>query len=97
MITESQFLKATVKDISQVYKGKRNHCRCGCAGEYTPTSFMINPQGNVNDNLITKRLRRMQRAVQLREVEVEYGETYVDVKIGDNQSMTFYFDDVMVR
>lgn len=92
-INQEQFLTATLSNVSQVYYGKRNCCRCGCGGDYTATSYMKNPRSEVNDGLVEKRLRRAKRLVE-QGADVMYGDTYVDVEAGYNRSLTFYFDEL---
>lgn len=79
--------------ISQVYLGKRNCCRCGCGGDYTATSYMINPRSEENDKLVAQRLRRAQKLVR-EGADVDYGDNYVDVETGNDRTLTFYFDEV---
>lgn len=94
MITREQFLSATLEQISQVYYGKRRCCRCGCGGDYTATTFMINPRTEViNDSLVAKRLKRAKRLIQEGH-DVDFGDTYVDIETSENRSYTFYFDEV---
>lgn len=63
-MNKEQFLQATVSQVSQVYSGKRNCCRCGCGGDYTATSFMVKPRtDDINDALVAKRLKRAQKLV----------------------------------
>lgn len=92
-INKEKFLKLELKDISQVYSGKRNNCRCGCGGKYTASSFMVNPQSEINDNLIVKRLKRAKNLVQSG-ADVMYGGTFIDVETGVNKTLTFYIDEV---
>ena len=103
-ITKDQFLASELKDISHVYLGKRNCCRCGCGGEYTATSFMDDPRSDVNDALVGKRLKKAIKLVQEAktfgegnkntDADVVFGTTYVDVKTGRNRTLTFYFDEL---
>ncbi len=93
-ITKETFLTASIKDISQVYKGKRDCCRCGCGGEYVATSFMINPRSPVNDTLVEKHLKRAQKLIK-QGAEYMNGDTYFDVKTGNNRTLTFYFDETI--
>jgi hypothetical protein len=93
MHTKEEFLNMTVSDISQVYLGKRRHCRCGCGGDYKSTSFMQNPRSEVNDSLVAKRLKRAQELVR-QGADVDYGDTYIDVETGANKSLTFYTDEL---
>jgi hypothetical protein len=92
-ITKEQFLTATVKQVSQVYSGRSECCRCGCQGTYTATSAMIKPFVSINDSLVAKRLNRAQRLVT-QGAPYESGDTWVDITTGDNRTLTFYFDDV---
>jgi hypothetical protein len=92
-ITREQFLKSQLSDISQVYNGKRNCCRCGCKGDYVASSYMANNRSEVNDRLIEKRLARAKRLVE-QGADVGYGDTYVDVECGDDRTLTFYFDEL---
>lgn len=88
-----EILKLELKNISQVYSGKRDCCRCGCGGEYISTSFMENPRSDVNDILVEKRLKRAKALVQ-KGAEFDFGDSYLDVKTGKNRTLTFYFDEV---
>ena len=93
-MNKQSFLEATVSQISQVYNGKRHHCRCGCGGNYVASSYMINPRSEVNDSLVARRLKKAQKLVREGGVDVDYDTTYVDVETGNNRSLTFYFDEV---
>jgi len=93
-MTKEQFLSATLNQISQVYLGKDRHCRCGCGGNYTATSFMVKPRTeDINDALVAKRLKRAKKLVESG-IDVDYGDTYVNISTGENRAMTFYFDEV---
>lgn len=92
-ITKAQFLNSELQNISQVYHGRRNCCRCGCGGEYVATSYMISPRFDINDSLVQKRLNRAKKLVRAG-FEVEYGSNYVDVPTGAGRTLTFYFDEV---
>ena len=93
-MNKEQFLQATVSQVSQVYSGKRNCCRCGCGGDYTATSFMVKPRtDDINDALVAKRLKRAQKLV-LEGADVDWGSNYVDIETGDNRCLCFYFDEV---
>lgn len=93
-MNREQFLNATLEQISQVYSGKRNHCRCGCGGDYIATTFMVEPRSEVNNKLVEKRLNRAKRLIELDNVEVDYGGNYIDVKTGEDRTLTFYFDEI---
>lgn len=100
MLTKETFLSATIRQISQVYLGKDQHCRCGCGGDYVATSFMEKPRSDVNDALVEKRLKRAQRLVESgmdkkgTVIDVDYSETYVNISTGNNRALTFYFDEL---
>jgi hypothetical protein len=93
-ITKEQFLSASLSDISTVYSGKSNCCRCGCQGDYTDTSYGKNSrEGSIKDNLVEKRLKRAKKLIE-EGAEVMYGDTFVDVTTGEDRTLTFYFDDL---
>ena len=93
-MNKETFLELSIESISQVYLGKRNHCRCGCGGEYTATSYMKEPRSTVNDALVSKRLKRA-KALVLSGADVDYGQTYIDVQTGENRALTFYTDELL--
>jgi len=92
-MTKEQFLEVQINQISQVYNGKDNHCRCGCGGEYVATSYMNNPRTVVNNALIEKRLKRAKKLIQS-DVEHSIGSTYINIVTGNNRCLTFYFDEL---
>ena len=91
--TKEDFLKANLSDISQVYSGKRHHCRCGCGGDYISTTYMKNNRSDINDKLAEKRLKRAKKLVE-QGADFDAGGTYFDVETGNNRCLTFYFDDL---
>ena len=94
ILTKEFFLESKLNQVSQVYYGKRNSCRCGCRGKYTATTFMDKPRTeDINDSLVNKRLQRAKKLVE-KGVDVMYGTTCVDVRTGKNISLTFYFDEI---
>ena len=93
-MNKETFLNLSLESISQVYMGKRRHCRCGCGGEYTATSYMKEPRSTVDDALVSKRLKRA-KALVLSGADVDYGQTYIDVQTGENRSLTFYTDELL--
>jgi hypothetical protein len=93
MITINEFLNFTIRNISQVYVGKNNCCRCGCGGDYTATSYMIEPRSDVNDNLVEKRFKRAKRLIENGFV-YQIGDNHVNIELGNNRALTFYFDEV---
>lgn len=95
-ITENQFLSFTLENISQVYSGKRNICRCGCGGVYTATSFMEEPRSDVNDKLVLKRLNRVKKLIESGVCkDVLYGSNFIDVQTGNDRTLTFYVDELI--
>lgn len=92
-MTREQFLHSEISNISQVYFGKNQCCRCGCEGTYIATSYMINPRSEVNDILAQSRLERAKKLV-LEGAKVDYEDTYVNVVTGRNKALTFYFDEI---
>jgi hypothetical protein len=95
-MNKEKFLSAKLENISQVYYGKRNCCRCGCGGEYTASSYMLEARSNVNDSIVEKRLKRAKKLIEAGNVDVDFGDTYIDIETGNNRTLTFYFDDVAV-
>ena len=93
-MNKETFLKLSLESISQVYLGKRRHCRCGCGGEYTATSYMKEPRSTVDDMLVYQRLKRAKMLV-LNGADVDYGQTYIDVQTGENRTLTFYTDELL--
>lgn len=88
------FLNSELKDISQVYEGKRDCCRCGCGGEYYATTFMEVPRSVVDDKKVQECLDRAKKIATKKTSTVDFGDTYVDVQTGRNRTLTFYFDEV---
>jgi hypothetical protein len=95
-MNKEKFLSAKLENISKVYYGKRNCCRCGCGGEYTASSYMLEARSNVNDSIVEKRLKRAKKLIEAGNVDVDFGDTYIDIETGNNRTLTFYFDDVAV-
>lgn len=92
-VNKKSFLNTNVLNVSQVYKGKRDCCRCGCGGIYTSTSYMLKPRSDINDKKVSRYLEQAKKLIK-QGVDVIYGDTYVDVETGDNKTLTFYFDEV---
>lgn len=93
IITKEDFFNMTIKNISQVYSGKRDCCRCGCGGKYTATSFMKDVRSDIDDTLVEEKLKRAKRLIE-NGAEYDAQDTYLDVKTGKNSSLTFYFDEL---
>ena len=92
-MNKEQFLQLQLKDISQVYSGKRDCCRCGCGGTYTATSFMKDARSNIDDTLVLKHKNRAKRLV-LSGGDVDFGNNYIDIETGEDRTLTFYIDDL---
>jgi hypothetical protein len=91
--TEADFMTLKPNNISSVYSGIRDSCRCGCGGDYISSSFDKNPNNVINDSLVDKRLKRAKKLVSSG-ANVDYGGTYIDVQTGKNRTLTFYVDDL---
>jgi hypothetical protein len=89
----NEFLNFTIGNVSQVYVGKDRCCRCGCGGNYTATSYMVKPRSEVNDSLVEKRLKRAKRLIESG-VEYQIGDNHINIELGNNRALTFYFDEV---
>lgn len=93
-MNKEQFLAASVSNFSQVYMGKQNICRCGCAGKYTATTYMDNPRtSTIDDNAVARMLRRAQKLLK-EGADADTGSNYFEVTTGDNRCLTFYFDEL---
>ena len=92
-MNKETFLSLGIESISQVYSGKDHHCRCGCGGEYTATSFMKDPRSDVNDSLVAKRLKRAKKLIS-EGAEYDFGTNYLNLVTGDNRCLCFYFDEI---
>jgi hypothetical protein len=90
-MNKETFMNCTIANVSQVYIGKDNHCRCGCGGEYTATSYMQNPRSEVNDKLVEKQLNRAKKLIS-GGVKHEFNGTYVNISTGNNRALTIYFN-----
>lgn len=83
-----------LNQVSNIYMGKDRVCRCGCAGNYIATSFMIDPRSEVNDVKAQARLNKAKKLTRNTTTEVEYGDTYINVSYGNNRAITIYLDEV---
>lgn len=88
-ISKEEFLNYKLENISQVYYGKRDCCRCGCGGEYISTSFAMDDRSDMNDKLALKRLKRAQKLIE-QGADFNSGDNYFDVKTGNDLTLTFY-------
>jgi len=93
LITVDQFLGFNLSQISQTYIGKDAHCRCGCGGEYTSTSYHVAPRSPVNDQLSESRLTRAKRLIK-KGNRYEIGSNNINISTGQNRALTLYFDEV---
>lgn len=92
-MNKAEFLKLEVSQISQVYDGKRDCCRCGCGGTYTSTSFMKDARSDINDELVAKHLKKAKKLVE-DGADTINGDTYFDVQSTKHKTLTFYLDDL---
>ena len=90
-ITKEQFLSFTFRNVSQVYRGKQNCCRCGCGGTYTSTTFAKDVRSPIDDHKVHLALKRAQKLVQ-EGAEVDFDAEYVEVTTGKDRTLTFYFE-----
>lgn len=91
------FLNCKINDISQVYVGKRNGCRCGCRGNYLATSFMDNPRSEVNDKKVKIFLKKAKKLVEQEQelkIDIDIGDSYIDIELPHDNTYTFYFDEI---
>jgi len=91
--SKEDFLKISINQISSVYNGKGDCCRCGCRGNYVSTSFANHDRSDANDTLVEKRLKRAKKLI-LEGASFELGDTFLDLKTGEDRTLTFYFDDL---
>ncbi len=82
-----------LKNISQIYKGKNNHCRCGCGGEYVATSFMEHPRSIIDNKKAEKWLKNA-KTYDKKHNNAEYSETYINIGMANNQCYTIYLDEL---
>jgi len=82
-----------LKDVSQIYKGKDNHCRCGCGGRYIATTFMEKSRSEVNDELAQKWLDAAKR-MNAKHQNAEQAAICINVPIGNNRCYCIYIDEL---
>lgn len=93
--TVEEFLQIQLSQISQMYTGKANCCRCGCKGKYTATSFMESPTTKVNDTAVKQQLTKAKRMIADGTFcKIDFGSTYIDIQYGEDRSITFYTDKI---
>ena len=80
--------------VSTVYVGLDNHCRCGCGGTYANTSYMEGAGDEVDDKLALRRLNKAKKLALQPDTEVEYNDTFINVSYGNNRAITIYLDDL---
>jgi hypothetical protein len=98
-MTKEQFMESTVANFSQVYKGKRDCCRCGCGGTYFASTYGDeNVQGRSNSVDNKKVERYLRQAKKCIDYGKDYiiGKTYIDVETGKDRTLTFYFDELKI-
>jgi hypothetical protein len=90
--------------ISQMYLGGDNVCRCGCAGEYYPTSFFSRGDGSyVCDDKVEEKLAEVKKdIIEGNAVSIFASDTYINISYGRHMhdgddvgyAVTFYTDDL---
>lgn len=85
--------KIQFKDVSQIYCGKQDSCRCGCGGYYVATSNMINPRSDVNDKVCKKLIKEFNRIMKYKGL-AEDQETYKEVSLDNKTCITIYLDEI---
>lgn len=93
-ITREEFLSISLSQISQAYEGKRDCCRCGCGGKYYATTFMKHPRSQVSDNYVQELLDKAKEKVLRGNADVMFYDSFIDVRVGRNKSITLYFDEI---
>ena len=94
-ITKEQFLNISIEQISHVYEGKRDCCRCGCGGEYTATRFMKNPRSIVDTSHVETLLQHTKDLLSADfNNDILLGDSFIDIEVGRDKSITFYFDEL---
>lgn len=93
-MTQEQFYQMDVNQVSKVYSGKDNCCRCGCKGTYTYTSFAKDSRSLVNDKKVKSSLTRAKNMLRANEAEFEDGGNHVNVSYGNDRALTFYTDEL---
>lgn len=88
-----RFLSLKLSEVSQVYSGKRNCCRCGCGGKYTATSFMESPRSEVDNAKVLKSLEKAKRLVKAGH-DVDFGDNYIDIETVPGRCLTIYIDEI---
>lgn len=88
---KQEFLNVKLEQITQVYSGRRDCCRCGCGGDYVSSSYAKpTTWATVNDSLVQRRLNRAKKLVE-QGAEFDSDTIYFDVKTGNDRTLTFYF------
>lgn len=70
--------------VTRIYWGQDNWCRCGCAGEYTDRE-----EGKLFDSRLA-RFMKMLSTYSPRESDV--GLNYRNISYGKDRALTVYFD-----
>jgi hypothetical protein len=83
--------------ISQIYLGKDQFCRCGCGGTYVSTSYMNEPRSDVNDRLAQTRLNRAKKIALNADSEIFYDKDHINIGYGDNRAITIYLDELKAQ
>lgn len=84
----------TIDKISQIYTGKDNVCRCGCAGRYVSTSAMEFPRSEIDDKGAQRLLNKAIKFELEESAEIVFEETYINISYGNDRAITIYLDKV---
>lgn len=88
-----EVLDLDISQVSQVYLGLDNHCRCGCGGDYVSTSFMESPRSDTNDGLALRRIKKAKKLIT-EGAKWTAGDSYINVSYGQNRAITIYTDEL---
>ena len=93
-MTKENFLNVEINNISKVYSGKRNCCRCGCEGEYIATSYHVSEyktaKYTVDDKLVMEKLSKAKTLIQ-NGANCEINKNWADIEVSENKTLTFHF------
>jgi len=82
-----------LENVSHIYKGKDDCCRCGCGGKYIATTFMKNPRSEVNNEKAQKWLNNAKN-YDAKNYVAEYRDNHINIPTGNNKCYTIYLDEL---
>lgn len=89
----AEFNALKIENVSMIYNGQNNCCRCGCKGKYVSTTFMENPRSEVNDKRATTLLNKAKRLVDEGAV-IEFSDNNYNIESGEKNAITIYIDEL---